>query len=759
MINKIIFSNNIQPKISSGRICYNKQLLSHKNNNNIITKDTVSLQIENIRTSLVNQAIKNNHYNWYANKFENLYPELSVDYILSDKEIYNGYRNYFIFFDRSPRKVFINKDYTRLPTNIYFFKPSYNTYWNNLNNWYKDSTYLLKSNILPDVNAHVVIKNATVNNPDNTTISIQSLEAINSTINVDLNATYLIQLENTTLNSSNIESSVVLSGNSIIDSNSTITGAVELNDNSQNYGTIEHTSNVFLNDNSVNHGNIDSDAILNDNSSNLGDISGKTNCSTVGICMSKGVSETIVIDSNLTFDVTVDTITNIGSLIDDGKSYSITKDGNGTLVIDGPSKISSNIIIKDGILKLEDPNALGDAVVTIESNGTLDANNFFVNNIIFNNGNIINANNPSIFFNINGSTQPYIAPIECGFANYVGAVFENQWVGCATWSNDTHAVTSVGTNGGPSFYGTYDQIGNVSNITDSLYLDIFRLVKGYDLLRNQEIIELGGVGAKYDLELTGDDYPLHYIGFRIVSLNDTLNYNTLMNDYNDFVEVGHPNNLKDDSLVFTHGTKAGSVSYKYNISKYSITNYEYVKFLNSIDPDGINTDNIYYENMSPEIDVIHGAIIFDDSAAKGLKYSIKENWDNKPVGYVTWYECARYCNWLNNGALAYSSSYGSNSINAPHNYGAYDMFAPTIVEKSKPSLAAKYRLPTADELHKSAYYEESESFIGYHKYPTRSEKIVCVSATATGDGIIPDNCDNPPEPPVFNSCDAINSIT
>jgi hypothetical protein len=235
-----------------------------------------------------------------------------------------------------------------------------------------------------------------------------------------------------------------------------------------------------------------------------------------------------------------------------------------------------------------------------------------------------------------------------------------------------------------------------------------------------------------------------------------------MDGYNDFVNVDHPNNKGDNAIIFDYGTKRGSVGYSFKITKYSITNYEYVKFLNSVDPDGINTDNIYYEYMNPGEggDIIHGSIFFNPLAPKGEKYSIREFWNNKPIGYVTWYECARYCNWLNNNAPIYSNSYQNNDINAPHNYGVYDILNQnlTMAQRSKPLIAAKYRLPTVDELHKSGYYEESESFTGYHKYPTRSEKIVCVSATNSGDGIIPESCD-PPAYPVFNSCTLINDLS
>lgn len=766
MINKIISSNSINAIKSSGRISYSKYLLSHKNNQVIKSLDTISNNIDTITTALEKTAIRDGRYNFYSNDFDILYPITSIDQIISDKILYGSYRDYFVFFDRSPKRTFIFKNYNTLLSNIYYFKASNNTDWNNLNNWYKDPTYMISATSLPDSNAHVVIKNTTITNSTNNIVDIRSLESNNATIVLNLNISYIALLDSTVLSNSNITGSVVLNGSSLVESDSYIEGSVIFNDSSENYGTIEHSSNIFFNDNSINNGPINSSIILNNNASNFNNnISGKINCFTIGTCVPKGISETVIVDDNLVINVPADTTTTIGSIIDNSGIYTITKDGDGILIIDGPSKIINNVIINDGTVKLEDPNALGDAVVEIKANGTLDANNLPITNTIINNGNLINTtnnkDNSNIFFNINGSTQKYIAPIACGSANYCGAVFEDMWVGCATWAtNSVHAVTSVGTNGDSSFYGTYDQVGNVSNITDTIIDNIFRVTKGYDLLSSQETIE----GRSMDWEAIGDGDPTYIRGFRVVSLNDIidddplLTYSELMENYNDFVDVGHPNNYPDQSITIGWGGSGGSVGYSYKILKYSVTNYEYVKFLNSVDPDGINTDNIYYQFMNPEIDIVHGAIYFDENAPKGEKYIVRESWDNKPVGYVTWWSCARYCNWLNNGAKLYENS-ENNDINAPHNYGAYDMFASTIKERSKPSLAANYRLPTADELHKSAYYEESETFIGYHKYPTRSEKIVCVTADINGNGILPEGeeCE-PPEPPIYKTCTHISAF-
>ena len=44
-----------------------------------------------------------------------------------------------------------------------------------------------------------------------------------------------------------------------------------------------------------------------------------------------------------------------------------------------------------------------------------------------------------------------------------------------------------------------------------------------------------------------------------------------------------------------------------------------------------------------------GGITYTAAAASGAKYTIRTSMGDKPVNYVSWYDAARFTNWLGNG--------------------------------------------------------------------------------------------------------------
>jgi hypothetical protein len=142
----------------------------------------------------------------------------------------------------------------------------------------------------------------------------------------------------------------------------------------------------------------------------------------------------------------------------------------------------------------------------------------------------------------------------CNSANY------NQY---ADWNGQTNGnVTSVGSNGGPSYYGTFDQNGNVWEIID--YQDGDRItVYGGSFLSN--LNSLNRLTDSIDINSLG----LSDFGFRICA-------NSGVSDSN-LVLVSDTGNINDSSR-----NNLGTVNYNFKISKYLITNNQYVVFLNSI---------------------------------------------------------------------------------------------------------------------------------------------------------------------------------
>jgi len=193
------------------------------------------------------------------------------------------------------------------------------------------------------------------------------------------------------------------------------------------------------------------------------------------------------------------------------------------------------------------------------------------------------------------------------------------------------------------------------------------------------------------------------------------------------VTVGNPGNANDPAT----GSFYGSVDYSYQIGKYNVTIAQYTAFLNAADPDGTNPNGIYKGQMGTDRN--NAGISFDDGALSGFKYaaigpfgsSNGQSTGNRPISYVSWYDAARFANWMTNGQ-------GRGSTET----GAYDFAnAPAGMAPAKTPGAAFY-IPTENEWYKAAYFSPNYSspydspslggpssprVPGYYVYATQSD--------------------------------------
>ena len=188
----------------------------------------------------------------------------------------------------------------------------------------------------------------------------------------------------------------------------------------------------------------------------------------------------------------------------------------------------------------------------------------------------------------------------------------------------------------------------------------------------------------------------------------------------DWATVGNPGNAPD-TLTMTKGavpdntTGYGSVGYTYQISKYDVTNAQYVQFLNAADPSGSNTTKIYDARMSAaNLGLAYtGGINFNAAATSGSKYSVKTGQESFPATWIRWDSGGRMVNWLANGQ-------GSGSTES----GVYDMSVLTSGFATPPTRApgATIFLPSENEYYKAAYYDPTKSGTGgYWQYGTQSD--------------------------------------
>lgn len=304
------------------------------------------------------------------------------------------------------------------------------------------------------------------------------------------------------------------------------------------------------------------------------------------------------------------------------------------------------------------------------------------------------------------------------------------------WAYGFPHIKDVGFGVSPTYYGTYDQQGNVAEWIENGNGE-FKYALGGSLIRPFKYAIFG--------EYEGDfpDKSIATFGLRICRTankklraiapdftlkKDTLfiknNQKAIIRDKNGgvYVTVEFPGNEGDVVNQYK-----GRVNYKYNISKYELTNQEYCNFLNSV-----AQKNDYYRlwDSNMEFSVCGGInrVIRSDGS---FLYVVKPNYEKKPVSYIGFYELARYANWLHFGC-----PYGSEVLGVTegtNEIGAYDTSDFELVRFGKKKVSkefgqrnkgAKYWIPNEDEWYKAAYFDPT--IIGnrkYHDYPTRSSDI------------------------------------
>jgi|tagenome__1003787_1003787.scaffolds.fasta_scaffold20912857_1 sulfatase modifying factor 1 len=175
----------------------------------------------------------------------------------------------------------------------------------------------------------------------------------------------------------------------------------------------------------------------------------------------------------------------------------------------------------------------------------------------------------------------------------------------------------------------------------------------------------------------------------------------------DTVPVGNPGN----SPRLDGGGLFGSVSSSYRIATTEVTNSQYVSFLNAVaatDLFGLYNTNMGFSSR--------GGITRTGSQGS-FTYSVKADvpdgglggtnytYGDKPVVYTSWYDAARFANWVNNGA----------TVGASTETGAYTITGGVSGPRNN---NATWFLPTENEWYKAAYYNGAAGV--YYNYPTKS---------------------------------------
>jgi len=177
------------------------------------------------------------------------------------------------------------------------------------------------------------------------------------------------------------------------------------------------------------------------------------------------------------------------------------------------------------------------------------------------------------------------------------------------------------------------------------------------------------------------------------------------------VTVGNPGNAADMRYnLHLRPEGYGAVDYVYQIGKFEVTNAQWREFLTAKatlgDPYGL-----YSSGMAG----MYGGIARSGvgTVANPYVYTARNNdsdWDNRPVSWVSFWDVARFCNWLHNG-----QGDGDTEGGAYINIGSQDTFA------RQPG--AKWWIPSEDEWYKAAYHKNNGVTGDYWDFPTGTNAI------------------------------------
>lgn len=168
-----------------------------------------------------------------------------------------------------------------------------------------------------------------------------------------------------------------------------------------------------------------------------------------------------------------------------------------------------------------------------------------------------------------------------------------------------------------------------------------------------------------------------------------------------WVTVGDAGNAADPTTGY------GAVAYEYRIGKYEVTNAQYGAFLNAKAATDIYS---LYSSYMPSYGITRSG------SSGSYSYIVDSALANRPIVQVSWYDAARFSNWLHNGQ-------GSGDTET----GAYTLNGNTGLMQKNPG--AQIYIPTEDEWYKAAYYDPNKGETGgYWLYPNAANSIAMADA-------------------------------
>lgn len=170
------------------------------------------------------------------------------------------------------------------------------------------------------------------------------------------------------------------------------------------------------------------------------------------------------------------------------------------------------------------------------------------------------------------------------------------------------------------------------------------------------------------------------------------------------------------------GYPTGNVPYEYRIGTYEVTNAQYSAFLNAVAAD--DPHGLYHPAMARADIVAKGGGIERFGSPGAYTYSPTAGGANYPVRIVSFYDAARFCNWLTNGqpvgpaglTTTESGMYYLGGVSQPPNHQVVRMLS---FQNGQNGVA----LPDRYEWYKAGHYDPSRGPLhqDYWTYATQSD--------------------------------------
>ena len=184
----------------------------------------------------------------------------------------------------------------------------------------------------------------------------------------------------------------------------------------------------------------------------------------------------------------------------------------------------------------------------------------------------------------------------------------------------------------------------------------------------------------------------------------------------DWVTVGDAGNASDTRH---YDPGYGAVADPYRIGMYEITAGQYTEFLNAVaasDPHGLYSTSMWAHG--------NGCKILQSGPSGIYSYSVAADRADRPVNFVSFWDAARFANWMHNGQPTGAPGPGTTEDGAYINVGNQATFA------RQPG--ARFYIPTEDQWYKAAYYKGGGLNAGYWEYQTQNDTTPTCEAPPGG---------------------------